>query len=109
MPITDADRLRSLLGEGISEGGSESDTLFTNEQIDDLLTRWGSVEDALGEGWETKAAMLVDLVDTAEGDQRRSLSQAHEQALKMAAYYVKKGVAGGRTRSFRIERPRFQG
>lgn len=104
MAITDAERLRTLLGESIPTGGSDADTLFTDEQIDDLLTRYGTPNDSLGEGWAIKAAALADLVDTTEGSSVRKMSQAHEAALKQAASYTEAGGVGGRTKIGRIVR-----
>jgi hypothetical protein len=104
MAISDADLLRARLGESIPEGGSDADTLFTDEQIEDFLDRYGSVANSLAEAWEVKAAALSTLVDTAEGNSRRQLSQAYANAIKQAA-----ALAGGpgRARVHQIERPGF--
>jgi len=109
--ITDTDRLRALIGESIPEGGQDSDTLFSVDEIADLLTRHGTVEKSLGEAWEMKAAKLSNLVDVYEGDQRRLLSQSARQALEMAKYFTgKDGVGTPKTRVHRIRRDGiFQG
>lgn len=107
MPITDADRLRDLLGEAIPEGGDESDTLFTDEKIDDLLsTANGDVERAAYEGWRVKAAQLSDLVDLTEGNASRAMSDAHAHALDMVKHFQRAsgGPTEGRTRIGRIRR-----
>jgi hypothetical protein len=68
-------------------GGSEADTLFTNQQIDDLLLRHGeSAPAAREEGWLIKSAMLATLVDTTEGSTIRKMSDAHAAALAQAKY-----------------------
>ena len=108
--VTDADRLRALVGEAIPETGTAADTLFTSVEIQDLLARNGDVEKALGEAWEMKAGKLSDLVDIQDGDQRRSLSQAHAQALRLAKWYYDRGQVGiAKTRIHRIQREGFQG
>jgi hypothetical protein len=103
MAMTDTERLRALLGETIPVGGSASDTLFSEDQVDDLLTRHGSVEAAESEGWRQKAAALATLVDTTEGSSTRKHSAAHKAAL--AQVRTANTTAGGRgTRIHQIER-----
>lgn len=88
MALTDVDRLRQLLGEEIPSGGTEADTLFTNEQIQDFLT--SSDDDltaAAALGWRAKAAEVAGLVDISEGNASRSLGQVHKHALAMAEFY----------------------
>lgn len=87
MATPDEARLRLMLGEKIPTDGTEADTLFSDAEITDLLLRNGSVEDSLGEGWNTKAAIFASLVDTIEGSSRRAMSDLHNQALKMVALY----------------------
>lgn len=78
--LTEDERLRSYLGEMIPVGGSASDTLFSEDQIDDLLERHGSPEAARREGWEWKSAILANLVTTVEASSTRKLSDAHRAA-----------------------------
>ena len=87
MALPDAERLRSLLGEAIPAGGSAEDTLFTDDQIDDLLERYDGVEASLGEGWAIKAATLATLVTVTEGSSVRRLSDAHKHAMEQAKLY----------------------
>jgi hypothetical protein len=82
MAMTESERLRAFLGESIPAGGSASDTLFTSDQIDDLLDRHGSPEVARREGWELKAAALATLVTTVEGSSQRKMSDAHKAAVR---------------------------
>jgi hypothetical protein len=93
MAITDEERLRALIGESIPEGKDETATLFSDDDITDLLERWGSVEASLGEAWEQKAAILVNLVTTTEGSSTRKLSDMHKAAMAMVKLYG--GGAGG--------------
>lgn len=96
MALTDAQRLRSLLGEEIPSGGSETDTLFSDEQINDLLTAAGGDPDvAVVAGWRIKAAKLADMVDVAEGNSSRALSDLHKNALAMVKFYAGDGGDGG--------------
>jgi len=109
MAMTDVERLRSFLGEMIPAGGSASDTLFTEDQIDDLLDRHGSPEAARREGWEWKAAILANLVTTTEASSTRKLSDSHRAAIAELNRLGALGPSGllpggGRTRIHRIER-----
>jgi hypothetical protein len=85
--VTDEERLRALIGESIPEGKDASATLFSDEDITDLLNRWGSPEAALGEAWQQKAAVLVNLVTVTEGSSTRRLSDMHKAAMAMAKMY----------------------
>ncbi len=108
MAVSDDERLRKLLGEEIPDGGSETDTLFSDEQITDLLTRNGGVEESLGEGWAMKAAALATLVTTVEGSSTRKLSDAYDHALAQVKLYTDGGtsvVSSGRAKLGRIVRP----
>lgn len=88
MAITEGDRLRDLLGEPIPPGGSADDTLFSEDQIDDLLERFpDDIEDQAREGWRIKAASLANLVNTAEAGAKRDLSDLHEKAMTMWKMY----------------------
>jgi hypothetical protein len=103
---TDSEILRERLGEVIPVGGSDADTGFTDQQILDLLDRNSTMNAAIHEGWQIKAARYADLVDMAEGTTKRNFGDLHEQALKMvAAYSEDGGGAGARTRIHRIVRP----
>lgn len=113
MALTDAQRLRSLLGEEIPTGGSEADTLFTDEKINDLLTAAGGDADlAAASGWRVKAAHYADLVDVAEGNSSRAMSDLHKNALAMARAFggdaaVGVGTASGHVVIGKIERRRY--
>ena len=52
------EELRELLDEAIPEGGSESDTRFTDAQPDRLLSKSRNIYAAAAEGWTIKAGML---------------------------------------------------
>lgn len=107
MPITDAGRLRSLLGEDVPAEGSADDTLFSEEEIQDLLDRFTDMERAAYEGWRVKAARLSSLVDNTEGNIQRKFSQLLDNALDMQKTYLRSsaGPTEGRTRIGRTVRP----
>lgn len=95
MALTDGDRLRSLLGEEIPAGGTEADTLFTDEKIEDvLLASGGDLDAAALSGWRIKAAKLSDLVNVTEGNSSRAMSDLHKNALAMVKYYEGGGADG---------------
>lgn len=97
----DAERVRSLLGEDNPDGES----WLSNDQITVWLTQLGSVEAAAAEGWRVKAGRYAELVDTAEGTSKRSMSDLHKNALAMVDYYSgASGSTQGRTRSHQIVR-----
>lgn len=105
--LTDNQRLRDLLGEPIPPGGTEADTLFTEEKITDLLLQAnGDLDRAAFEGWRAKAASLSNLVDTTEGNSQRKFSQLLDNANDMVKMYVRSsaGPTEGRTRVGRIRR-----
>jgi hypothetical protein len=103
MAVTDAERLRALIGETIPPGGTASDTLLTEDQVTDLLDRYGTPELAQIEGWAIKAAALSTLVDTVEGSSIRKHSAVHKAALSQLR--TMNTTAGGRvTRVHQIER-----
>lgn len=93
--------LRRLLGESIPLNGTEADTNFTDEQLDELLSnRDGSLDAAAHDGWEQKAALFANLVNTAESGNRRDLSDLHESALKMMHHFgVKASLTQYRSRT----------
>jgi len=86
--MTDVDRLRGYLGERIPEGGTESDTMFTDSQLLEILNNNnGDIPLATLDGWKYKAAEYAQMVDSAEGTAKRSLSDLHAHALEMVKYY----------------------
>ena len=107
MALTDAQRLRSLLGEDVPVSGTESDTLFSDEEILDFLDQFTDIERAAYEGWRVKAARLSNLVDTTEGNIQRKFSQLADNANDMIKVYSRAsgGSTEGRTRVGRLSRP----
>ncbi len=66
--------IRELLDEVIPEGGTESDTRFTNMQIDALLTAAREINQAAAEGWTRKALRAMSerggLQEIQAGDEK---------------------------------------
>lgn len=107
MALDEREQVRLLLGEMIPAGGSDTDTLLTDEELDHFLVQGaGNLERAAYEGWRAKAAKLSNLVDTTEGNEQRKYSQLHTQAMAMIGHYAKAsgGETEGRTRVGRIRR-----
>lgn len=89
MAITDADRLRSLLGEEIPAGGSDVDTMFSDEKIYDLVAvAGGKLGQAALAGWQIKAAKYARLADVTEGNSSRAMSKLYANAMAMVKYYT---------------------
>lgn len=82
-------RLRMLLAEQIPAGGSDSDTLFLNAELDDLLINFPTFNMTVAVGWAAKAAKLSGLVDIEESGSKRRLQQKFMNAQRMADFYSK--------------------
>lgn len=96
--------VRAQLGERIPEGGTESDTMFTDGEILDLISTYGA-EGAVLEGWRRKAAEFANLVDTTEGTSKRAMSNLHQQALEQVrGLEAATAAAQPRTRIHQIKR-----
>ncbi len=105
--LDDPGLLRLYLGEVIPSGGTDADTMFTNDDIDTLLTQAGTPVSAAVLGWQAKAAQFARLVDVSEGPSKRFLQQRFENAAAMIEHYSSQagGVGAGRTRVKKIHRP----
>lgn len=93
MALTEADRLRQLLGETIPVGGTDADTMFTVPQVEDFLAQGGGdIETAAYYGWRAKWAELSNLANTATGATRDELGNLSKTAKEHMDYYG--GLAG---------------
>lgn len=89
MNRTNAQRVRALIGEAIPDGKEASDTMFSHDEIDDILEEAnGNINAAAYFGWREKAANYASLVDVNEGNAARTLSDLHRQALRMMDRFV---------------------
>lgn len=105
-------QLRALLGEAIPVGGSDEDTMFTDEEIEDLLEKGGEaneefpLEAGAYYGWLEKMANFANLVTVNEGNASRELTELHRNAQRMVDRYIGYAVtpSRGRARLGRIGR-----
>lgn len=89
MNRTDAERVRALIGESIPSGGTDADTMFTDEEIEDFLELgFDDVNAAAYHGWLEKAANYAKMVNVNEGNAARELGELHRQALRMAERFI---------------------
>lgn len=89
MNRTNADRVRALVGELIPTGKTDADTMFSDDEIDDLLEEGhDDVNSAAYFGWREKAATYASMVNVNEGNAARELSDLHRQALRMMDRFV---------------------
>jgi len=87
-------KLRKLLDERIPEGGSDADTRFSNDEIDELLIEATNIYGAATAGWTLKAGMFQRELGQVEsysvGQERydmRKLQDMIDYALRMAETY----------------------
>lgn len=87
-------KLRKLLDERIPEGGSDSDTRFSDADIDELLSEAANIYEAAAAGWTLKATMFQreagQIRSYSVGQERYEMSNPKdlmEYALKMAETY----------------------
>lgn len=112
---TDAQSLRQLLGERIPTGGTAADTLFSDQEITDLLTDSDNDHNlAAYHGWVIKAAEFANLTTKSEGNALEQFSDLHKNALNQIKLFA--GLAGvvvggevRRTRILQITRPNRAG
>lgn len=100
MNRTPSERVRALIGEPIPASGSEADTMFTDDEIEDMLELGSNEVDAAAYyGWREKAANYANLVTVNEGNAARELSDLHRQALRMMDRFVAYVETPGRGRA----------
>jgi len=98
--------LRLLLGERIPAGGTETDTMFSDQELEVLIDGSPSLEVASYEGWRMKAANFANLVNVTDGAASREFSDLLDNALNMVKLYSRSssGPTEGRTRIGKIKR-----
>jgi len=97
-----ATSVRQKLGETIPAGGTASDTMFTDAEIQGWIEQGATINHAVVEGWEAKLAHFSNLVDVTDGAASRKLGDLAEQAEARLKYYRGRIAAGpddGLTRS----------
>lgn len=83
------DLVRLQCGESIPDGGEDTDTLFTDGQIQTFLDSCSQmVNAATAMAWRAKAAIYATQVDIVEGNSQRKMSQAAIAANSQAKYWA---------------------
>lgn len=96
MPLDDISRLRGLIAERVPTGGDPSDTLFSDEEIEDFLDQASNnIRAAAYLGWIAKAGEYANLADVTEGNSARNLSDLAAAAEKAAANFLPDAQAAG--------------
>lgn len=84
---------RTRLGERIPRGKTEADTLFSDNELQEILDRAADNEyRALADGWSTKAGLLAEMIDTNESGSERKYSKLYDQAFKMWQQFEKAAI-----------------
>lgn len=103
--------LRELLDEVIPEGGSDSNTRFSNTQIEALLTAASDINEAAANGWIKKAVRAMSerggLQETQAGDEKHKfidLEKYRDHCLAMAKMF-KDLLAGKGSRILAFDPP----
>lgn len=106
MTADEITRLRNLVGEKIPDNGTDADTIFSDEEIEELAAQTTDLNGAAREGWRVKAARYADMVDISEAGESAKLSDLHKNALKMVEFFTQEqsNPAGGSTRLHRLSR-----
>lgn len=106
-----ATSVRQKIGETIPSGGSASDTLFTDAEVQLWIEGASTLNHAVVEGWEAKLAHFSNLVDVTDGAASRKMGDLAKQAEARLKYYRGRIAAGpddglsrSRTRIGRIVR-----
>ena len=87
--LSTADLVRLQCGESIPDGGDDSDTLFTDGQIQTFLLQCNQmVNAATAMAWRAKSAIFATQVDIVEGNSQRKMSQAAIAANSQAKYWA---------------------
>jgi hypothetical protein len=82
------ERLRRMVGERIPPGGDETNTLFLEEEITDLIAAANDdLNVAALAGWYAKMAEFAKLVDAAESGTEKKLSQMFKNAEMMVKHF----------------------
>ena len=76
---------------------------FTDAELGSIIDAGAGLDADAAYLWGVKASRYADMADVQEGSSRRSLSDLHSQALKMAAYW--RARATGEDDGIRTMRP----
>lgn len=107
-------QLRALLNESIPSGGADSDTRFSDDEIDAFLEVSSSINEAAWHGWVAKATRVFEedggVLEKRVGSEVLKLISPKDKAefaWGMAGYYENliPVEAGGGSRLFEFEPP----
>lgn len=93
-PTPDALAVRAYLGERIPDGGTATDTLFSDAEIAELLDEQGSVAAAVADGWVRKAATYANLTNVSDRGRSMTLGQLRDNAQRQAEWWQRQADAG---------------
>lgn len=101
--------LREMLDEVIPDGGTESNTRFTNDQLDKLLNKTQNINETAAAGWKLKAAWAMSerggLEVSQAGDEKHQfvkLTEYRDHCLSMAKMFAEM-IPGGGSRLFALD------
>lgn len=87
-------KLRRLIDERIPSGGTDADTRFDDDELNEILQAAPTLEAAAAEGWTRKASRAMSerggLEGSKAGDESHTfvkLSDYRDHCLRMAAQY----------------------
>ena len=82
------ERLRARLGQQVPDDGSDGDTAFSDDEIEDLLEEaHQDLNAATYYGWRELAGHYAHLVTVSEGNALREMTELHAHALRMMRMY----------------------
>ena len=96
------EQLRKMLHERISEGETEDDTRFLDEDLEELLIGADNIYWAASEGWMMKAGMykeeMAEFHEVEAGTESYRLTRLQERleyAKTLSQYYERRAEKGG--------------
>lgn len=99
-PLTSEQHLRLLLGEQIPDGGEDTDTMFSDQEIEHFLAEgFDDPRAAAYHGWMAKMANFANLANVSEGNAARELGELHKAAKRMVDQYAGYATTQGRGRA----------
>jgi hypothetical protein len=105
-------KLRLLIDEQIPTNGTDTDTRFTDEELDEIMSEAVDIYAAASEAWFRKAARAMSerggLEESSAGDERLkfiSLQEYENHCLRMADMFNKRSRIGSRSRAMSLDAP----
>ena len=105
------EKLRKMLDEIVLVGDVDTDTRFTDADIDELIIEASNINEAAAAGWKLKAARAMSerggLEESSAGDEKHrfvKLTEYRDHCLAMAEIYAEL-IPGAGSMLFSIEVP----